>query len=227
MANVASVRSFFPLRINDYVPAMRYASDVNFNAGTRVDFGAPALSVATNILNAQTMAAAITVDLTSIATQIADAPFGRNVTIIASGATVLTAIMYGWDYLGQPMSETITFAGAVSVAGLKAFKTLRQISLPLVAATTANIGWGPRLGLPYKAVRCQYETVNQALAAAGTLAAPILTDPQTATTGDPRGTYTTTTALDGTSQLTAVFDMQNDVNVNGRGGLYGIAHFSA
>ena len=79
-----------------------------------------------------------------------------------------------------------------------------------------------KLGLPYKAIRAMYEIGNGALAAAGTLQAPSVTDPSTATTTDPRGMYTTTTTMNGTNIISAVFNMLNDVNTANNGGLHGI-----
>lgn len=227
MANLmAPSTNFAPARINQYVPAMRYSADVNYNGGTRVNFGAPAAASANAIANAISIAAPATqADLSAVAA--VDAPYGRTVTVVASGTATSGVTLNGYDYLGQPISESFTLNGATPVAGKKAFKYFRNVTFGNTAGTTINIGTGGILGLPYKAIRCQYETVDQAVAAAGTLAAPVLTDPQTATTGDPRGTYTPTTSLNGTAQITAVFDMQNDVNANNRGGLHGIQHFAA
>jgi len=68
---------------------------------------------------------------------------------------------------------------------------------------------------------------NGVAAAAGTLIAPALTDPQTASTADPRGVYTPTTALNGTNIISAAFSFANDVNTANNGGLHGIRHFAA
>lgn len=226
MANVmTNPTNFAPARINQYVPAMRYSADVNYNAGTRVNFGAPAAASANAIANAVSIAVAGTTDLSAVAAL--PEPFGRTVTYVASGAATSTVTLNAYDYLGQPVSETITLNGATPVVGKKAVKYFRNVSYTVTAGTTINIGTGAALGLPYKAIRCQYETANQALVSPGTLTAPVLTDPQTASTGDPRGTYTPTTAFDGSTVITAVFDMQNDVNANNRGGLHGIQQFAA
>lgn len=225
MANLmATPTNFAPARINQYVSGMRYSADVNYNAGTRVNFGAPAAASANNIANAVSINAAGTTDLSAVAAL--PEPYGRTVTYVASGASTATVNLNGYDYLGQPMSEQVTLNGATPVVGKKAFKYFRNVTYTATAGTTTSIGSGASLGLPYKSIRCQYETANQALVAPGTLLAPVLTDPQTSTTGDPRGVYTPTTAFDGTTQITAVFDMQNDVNTSNRGGLHGIAQFT-
>jgi hypothetical protein len=59
------------------------------------------------------------------------------------------------------------------------------------------------------------------------LQAPSLVDPQTNVTLDPRGAYTTTTAMNGTNIISGVFNMVNDVNTANRGGLYGIQQAAA
>ena len=133
--------------------------------------------------------------------------------IVASGAATSTVLVNGWDYLHQPISETFTLNGATPVQCKKAFKDFNNIVIDnFTAATTVNIGSGTGLGLPYKALRVAWEVANGVAAAAGTLTAGVLTDPQTATTGDPRGTYVPTTALNGTNIISAVFDFVNDVN---------------
>lgn len=221
--NMSTMTTTFRFTGN-YVPAMAYSADVNWNGGTRVNFGAPAANNATLVASGVNVAAAATNDLSGVA--VFPEPYGRTVNVVLSGAGTGTATLRGWDYLGQPISESFTLNGATPVAGKKAFKSVNSMQTPTVGAVTMNIGSGPGLGLPYKALRCQFETANGVAAAAGTLTAPVLTDPQTATTGDPRGTYAPTTALDGVTFITAVFDMANDVNAAGNGGLLGIRHFA-
>ena len=223
MPNVMTNPTNFPRRINAYVPGMMYSSDVNFNGMTRVSFGAPAAAVTTAILNAQSIAVALTVDLTAVAA--APEPYGRTVTYVASGAATSVQTLNGWDYLGQPISETVTLNGNTPVLGKKAFKSFLNVVLGVTAATTMSIGWGASLGLPYKAIRCSYEIAAGVLAAAGTLIAAILTDPQTAATGDPRGCYTPTPAFNGSTVISAIFEFINDVNTSGNGGLHGIRQF--
>jgi len=226
MPNVMTNPTFFPRRINNYVPAMMYSSDVNWNGVTRVSFGAPAAANATAIVNAQSIAVALSVDLTG-ATPIVET-YGRTISVVASGAATSTLTVKGWDYLGQPINEDFTLNGATPVTGKKAFKAFQTLVInTTTAATTINIGTGGGLGLPYKALRVEWEVANGAAVAAGTLTAPALTDPQTASTGDPRGTYAPTTAMNGTNILSAAFSFANDVNTTNNGGLHGIRHFAA
>ena len=228
MPNVITNPTNFPRRINSYVPAMMYSGDVNYQGNTRISFGAPAANNATLVLNAGSLNNAnTTIDLSSVA-QFPET-YGRTVTYVASGAGGTGVVsLYGWDYLGQPMREDVTLNGVTPVAGKKAFKSFLSLVSPTAqAGITLNIGSGSNLGLPYKALRCQWEVANGLAAAAGTLTAPVLTDPQTATTGDPRGTYAPTTALNGTNIISAIFDFVNDVNTSNNGGLHGIRQYTA
>lgn len=223
MPNVMPTPSNFPRRINAYVPAMAYSADVNFNGETRVPFGAPLASSATLVGNAININAAGTTDLSNVV-QFPET-YGRNLTLVASGASTSTVTVNGYDYLGQPLQESFTLNGTTPVVGNKAFKSFNNVTYTATAGTTMNIGNGVKLGLPYKAIRCSYEVANGVVAAAGTLQAPSLVDPQTAVTLDPRGTYTTTTTMNGTNVISGVFNMVNDVNTSNRGGLHGLAQF--
>lgn len=225
MANVMTNPTNFPRRINMYVPAMMYSSDVNYQAPTRVNFGAPAAANATLVGNALSLTPVGNTDLSTVA-QFPET-YGRTLTVVASAANTNTVSVVGWDYLGQPVREDFVLTGATPVVGKKAFKNFAYLINGTTSATTLNIGSGASLGLPYKALRAEYEVANGVAAAAGTLIAAALTDPQTATTGDPRGTYAPTTALNGTNIISAVFDLANDVNTANNGGLHGIRHYTA
>jgi hypothetical protein len=56
--------------------------------------------------------------------------------------------------------------------------------------------------------------------------AAILTDPQTSTTGDPRGLYTPTTAPNGVLNYETSQIGDPTVNAAGNGGLLGIRHLA-
>lgn len=216
------VASFRNRRYNSYVPACGYAAEVIHNAAYQVDFGTPILAVAAGILSAQSIAAAV--DTTTFVTDTADAPFGRCVQVVASGAATSNVTVYGKDYLGQGMSESFTLNGTTPVVGLKAFKWIDRITAGITAATTINVGFHDKLGLPYRMSNVMEETVNGAEGTVGTFIAGVLTDPQTTTTGDPRGTYDPNATLNGSTRILATFMPNNLLNANGNGGLYGIAH---
>jgi len=223
MPNLMANATNFPRRINMYVPAMAYSADVNYNGETRVNFGAPAAASTTAILNAGSMTGVTSIDLSSAS--IADA-YGRCIQVAASGANATVVTINGWDYLGQPISEAITLNGATPVIGNKAFKSFGNVAIT-AAATTLSIGTGVKLGLPYKTIRAVYEIGNGALVAAGTLQAPSVVDPATTTTTDPRGLYTTTTAMNGVNIISVACNMLNDVNTANHGGLHGIQQAAA
>lgn len=224
MTNIMPNPTNFPRRINMYVPAMAYSADVSYNGETRVNFGAPLAAVTTSILNAASIAAGTQVDLSAVPA-IADL-YGRNIQIAASAAFSTVVTIYGWDYLGQPIAEALTGNGVTPVVGNKAFKSFNYATYT-ATAVTLSIGTGVKLGLPYKAIRAIYEVGNGALAAAGTLQAPSVVDPATTTTTDPRGMYTTTTAMNGANIISAAFNMLNDVNTSNNGGLHGIRQAAA
>lgn len=221
----ARTATFYNRRYNAYVPAMGYAADVIHAGPYRVNFGTPAAAAAAGILAAESIAAAGST--TTFVSDESDAAFGRNLTVVASGAAVSNVTVSGKDYLGQPMTESFTLNGAVAVVGVKAFYWIDTVTFGATAATTINVGFGTKFGLPYRMQAVIVETVDGDDAAAGTFVAGVLTDPQTATTVDPRGTYVPTTAPNGAKRLGAIFYPNSDVNSSGNGGLHGTAHYSA
>ena len=221
----ARTASFYNRRYNAFVPAMGYACDVIHTAPHKVNFGSPAVSNPDGILDGLDIA----VDVTSVTflTDIADAPFGRNVLVVASGAATSLVTINGKDYLGQPVTEQFTLNGTTSVVGKKAFYWIDSVVAAGTASRTIDVGFGTKMGLPYRMGGAIIESVDGDDAAAGTFTAGLLTDPQTATTSDPRGLYVPTTTPNGTKVLGAVLLPNSDVNAAGNGGLHGIAHYSA
>lgn len=210
--------------INRYVPACTFAGDVSLGGIVQVDFGAPAVTSATGILSARSIDTAATVQRASLTSYRSDARFGRNLIVRASGAATSTVDAYGRDFYGQPIRETLTLNNTTSVTGLKSFMVLDRVVCGATTSITIDLGWGTRMGLPYKITSVIKETADGVTASAGTLTAPVLTDPQTATTGDPRGQYAPTTTPDGSKQLSIVAIVDDGVNASGNGGLMGIAH---
>jgi hypothetical protein len=140
----------------------------------------------------------------------------------------------GYDYLGQPMVERFTgsAAAATPLVGLKAWKWVIGTRLNLAAtnAITFSISTGVSLGLPYKGriIAASEGTSDLTYAAINTnTVPPVLTDPQTAVTGDPRGLYTPTTAPNGVLRYILTMNGDQSVNASGNGGLMGIRQFGA
>lgn len=95
----------------------------------------------------------------TITTAITNPPAPRNVTATAGGTAgdvkAVQVIVAGTNYLDEAITETLpafTVNTTGSVVGNKAFKTVTSITMPAhdgTGATTA-VGFGDKLGLPYK-----------------------------------------------------------------------------
>ena len=187
---------------------------------TTADIPAPPAALATGILNAQSIAAAGTSNpvvgfLPSVLGR-----YGRNLTVVASGAATSNVTVYGYDYLGQAIKESFTLTGATPVVGKKMFADIVNVAYGLTAGTTINVGYGAVLGLPYKAMGTQIlaEQISNVTPTAGALVAGV--DVQTLTSGDPRGTYTPNLAPDGVRSYRVTY-------IADRNNLHGSAHVIA
>lgn len=215
--------TFFPRRINAHVPNMEYAADVRFGGLGTIDIPAPVSKTDYLLVDGFSIAAA---GATPVLLHDGDtgAKFGRNLTVVASGAATSNVTVRGKDYLGQPMVESFTLAGTTAVVGKKAFKYVESIDYGITASTTIDIGIGDVLGLPYRLEKEVMVLVDHASpASAGTFVAGLARGAtQSATTGDPRGTWTPSAATipDGSRsyELTAKWDVGN---------LHGDKHFYA
>ena len=221
------VRSYTVEGMNYYVPGMQAGADLGQTLSQRLSLGTPIVADADGILNDQSIATAGSTSTFLATYSVANMSlYGRCLSVVASGAATSNVTVIGRDYLGQPMRESFTLNGTTPVVGLKAFKYVDLVTFGATAATTIDLGWNDKLGLPYKTVAVEREYAAGVVAAAGTLVTPVLTDPQTATTGDPRGTYDPTTTLNGSTLIEADVQYNNSVNAAGNGGLHGIKHFN-
>jgi hypothetical protein len=131
----------------------------------------------------------------------------RAVSLDSSGAgdTTQTATVYGYDLYGQPMSEAVALNGVTEVYTTKAFKSVTRIAISAATAGNINAGFNDKLGLPVRVTDAGYIVSVKwagALAAdAGTFVAADVTSPATTTTDDVRGTYTPSSAANGTRRL--------------------------
>ena len=157
---------YLPKGFNRYVSGAAYVGDVHRGAVVRVNLGAPATLDAdglyNNLDNATTAADVVTAptETTYNAVTGLSGRYGRNLTMVASAAASTTIEMRGFDWLGQPVLETFTLNGTTTVQGSKAFKYVTSAKIKTgTGTTTVDIGWGDRLGLPFKALRtiCAYE----------------------------------------------------------------------
>jgi hypothetical protein len=216
---------------NCYVPAMGYSAAGVSYAPMRHVLGTPATAAAlATLISAQGAVGPITYLATPI---VLDAVYGRTITVTPSGVPGNANAMdvVGLDYLNQPMFERFTGSAAAStpLVGLKVFKTIlgTRVNVAATNAITNSIGSGVTLGVPWKGkiVTAKEGTTVMTYAQIDTNTVnAVLTDPQTATTGDPRGGYTPTTAPNGA--LLYELSMVGDTafNTAGNGGLCGIRH---
>lgn len=223
----------FAERINHYVPAMSYAADVHDDGFYKLSLGTPGDADTDGIVDGDTVNGGVTIAvadfngvLANAARWKSDAKFGRAVQIVFSAAGTPVVQIKGTDYLGQRMQENLTGNGTTPVVGKKAFMTVDEIVVASGVTGTIDVGTADVLGLPYKTVAIEAEIADGAIQSAGTFVAPVLTDPQTATTGDARGTYNPTVTLNGSVDVVVLAKADSWVNASGNGGLHGIAQFS-
>lgn len=225
-------RIFFPIGVNQYVPAMGYGAAVTNLGPSRFNLGTPATAGAiATLISAQGAVGPITYLTTPL---VLDARYGRSITVTPSGVpgNANAVDVIGYDYLGQPLTERFIGSAAAStpLVGLKAWKTIlgTRINVAATNAITFSISTGVSLGLPYKGrpIQAAEGTTEMTAAQIDTnWVKPILTDPQTAVTGDPTGLYTPTTAPNGTLNYQVSQIGDPSVNAAGNGGLYGIRAF--
>ncbi len=192
---------FAPRRINRWFSDAKFAADLDVNSpSTRFLIGVNSAAGATGAICSGIAATAAASATLATAYEISDAQYGRCLNVVGSvGATTgatSTMTLYGLDYLGQPLSETVTLNGTATITTKKAFKWLTHYAVGAQAATV-SIGISNTFGLPYRTIALQTDIVNGVGAAtAGTVSAGAdITLTQTATTSDPRGLYTPHTSL--------------------------------
>ncbi len=228
---MSALGSYYPANVNMYVPNMQYAADVDINGHIPVDLTpqvALLAAAAAGILSAQSIAVAgeqsTFVPAFANNQNLSDAymgRFGRNVTVVASGAATSAVVVYGTDYLGQPMAESFTLNGTTPVVGQKAFRRVTRVTAAATAGTTINVGYGNVLGLPYAYIGEGVSYTDNILNAnQGTFVARVAI--QSLTSGDPRGTWTPNAANvpDGTRRFSIRYQTL-------KGNLYGNRHVQA
>lgn len=127
-----------------------------------------------------------------------------SVTGVAGG-TGGTVLIKGADVWGVPMSQLLTVtAGAATSKTTKAFKFIYSVTPQFTDSHGISVGTTDTYGFPLRADGWESVTVYWAgggLTANTGFTAPDTTTPATTTTGDPRGTYATQSASDGTKKL--------------------------
>lgn len=130
----------------------------------------------------------------------------RAVSVTAAGANTQVPTIFGYDYMGYPMTETAASAPSTStVTGKKAFKSVWAITFPSTPGSNVSAGTSDKLGIPVAVSDAGYVGDigwnNTITADAGTMVNADTTSPATALTGDVRGTYTPSSASNGVKRL--------------------------
>lgn len=232
---------FYVRRTNNYVPACKIGQHVDSHSQIyTINLGTPEVLDADGILDAA--AADDTGPLTyypddfktgltgisRVTGEFTTCPFGRDITAVGSAAGVTQDLtVVGYDYLGQKIVKTKAMNGTTPIALGVAYKIIESITIAVGASgETIDVGWGDELGLPFKTVKILAEQLEGVLQSSlGTLTAPVLTDPATVSTADPRGLYNPNGTLDGAKQLVITAMADPSVNSSGNGGLHGIRHY--
>jgi len=218
--------TYFPVGANMFVPDAVYAADCFLEGKLFVDLTptAPATLDADGILDGQSIATAgstTTFNTLFEQTEAQMGKFGRCLQVVASGAATSTVTVYGLDYLGQPMMETMTLNGTNAVLGLKAFRRVTSVSWSGTGGTTIDLGTRDCFGLPYAYQGDGVDYTDAVRSGTqGTYVARVAT--QTATSGDPRGTFAphTSVAANGSRKYTLTYEPY-------RSALYGARHYYA
>jgi len=132
----------------------------------------------------------------------------RNVVAAWTNTAILTVT--GTDLYGQAVVETS--ASGTSLTGVKAFKSVTSVTTN-ATVTSATVGSGSKLGLPYRPVLGGFirGRANEDTADAGTYVAPSRVT-ATGTTVDVRGTYAPAATLDGTLTIEVAIAVANGPN---------------
>lgn len=178
----------------------------------------PATKVANNLALVQALAAAVALAITvgagvtlvpnfqggSASAYALDVP--RCVALTsASDLSAINFTLVAYDQYGQRFTNTIAGPNATTVIFPKAAKWVVSITPAGTSVNTVTAGTSDTFGLPFAISDAGYITSLKwagALATdAGVLTLADTTNPATATTGDPRGTYAPSTASDAARRL--------------------------
>lgn len=173
-----------------------------------VDLGVPVTASTEGIANDVTTYTNSTVTLTAADLLLTSLDVPRNVQVVAATtAHTQVVTISGTDYYGEVMTEALTLNGTTAVTGAKAFYGLTGASIPPgAAASTVDIGWGDKLGLPFR-IDNAIQRVNGGLlvdnivnTTATFVTGLATTVTSTAGSGDIRGTVTSTGSLPNNSR---------------------------
>jgi hypothetical protein len=185
-----------------------------------VRYGSPS-TISTTAVLATTAVAGTT--LQTLATPVIfDVPRALQIVSSSAGDTTQVITIRGRDDKGAAMTESITANGTTPVFGKKAFKEVISYQSSASMAGNLSIGNSKILGIPFFLPGAAYvlkEVQDGAVATAGTFVAGVSVK-QTATSGDPKGTWTPNATLNGTIALELIIAVPDET---WRGG----THFSS
>jgi hypothetical protein len=219
-------RQGFMQGVSCYVPGMQYASSLNANEGNIVSLGRPLAPGTPASINIPANGSGYLGDPLVLT----DTPYGRNITVAVTLALTGSTLVrvFGEDYLGQPLQEDFVVAGATGKKPFYRILGARGMPGHTTAAATITVVRGANLSLPWKG-SVEWAKENNVFIdlAFAKIVAPDLTDPATATSGDPRGQYIPTATPDGVKEYIVCIRPDTSVNANNNGGLHGIKQFAA
>lgn len=144
-----------------------------------------------------------TVDPTGTTRYVLDVP--RAVTLTSAGnISAVTFTITGYCSFGNPMTQTLAGPNANTVATTKAFKSITSVAVSGAVGTNTSVGFNDKFGLPIAVSDAGYLVhVGWAGALARDAGTFVAADATTATstTGDTRGTYTPSSAANGSRRL--------------------------
>jgi len=229
MYNNTKAGTYRPSGVNLHVPSM--SMDAGAVDGVQyVDLGAPPTVDLDGILDGVTVGTSVTTsnstDYKATYTVALQANgmgtnYGRAITVTGASSGDQVVTVTGRDYLGQVMIENFTISGTTPIVGKKAFYSFTGFSATAgTGGVTMDIGWNDILGLPYKGLNLDQEYIDDVVTSSGTFVAGAPTSTtQTATTADPRGTFDSNTASNGTVNFELRYMVDN-------GNLHGTVQYS-
>jgi hypothetical protein len=142
-------------------------------------------------------------------------------TLVGAWTGTAVVTVTGTDYYGQKQTESS--ASGTTYTGKKAFATVTGISVS-ASVTGLTLGTGNALGLPFRIQSGDWmgAFLNDVADAGTALVNADNTLPATALTGDVRGTYTATGALNGQKVLSAEFKVNDNTT---QWGAFGVTPF--
>lgn len=163
----------------------------NFIAHYQVSATSAVAASNTAILVATALTAAIQV----ITENINNPATPRNIKIVGNATGIAgNVVIKGTNYNGDIITETLALNGTTAVEGAKAFRTVTEIDLPIqtAAGNTVSVGFGNKLGLPYKlqlntVLKTYVDSTPESTAPTVTVDSSVLEN----------NTFTTATALSG------------------------------